>query len=393
VVCLNKSPETNYCRRVAKTTVESGDSRSSPTYSIEYHVNRVSTSAYPLFVLGADVGGTNTNLGVSGVRNNKPVLLFSLHFRSQELKSLTPAINETLRYAREKHGIRLGRACIGAAGPVSANHGYCRLINAEWSINAREVLKKTRLRSLFIINDFEAVGYGVNLLNPKIRGDVLTVRKEVSHGNSKTTRAVIGAGTGLGKNILVYDDRYKAHIPVPSEGGHADFPAQNEFELKLIEFIRGYRRLREPVNYEEVISGRGIEAVYEFLKSTGKYKPTRYTREIDESGDKTPLIAGYRNRDAACREAFRLYTTYYARCAKNFVLDTLASGGLYIAGGVAAKNPEIFKTKEFIKEFENAYKQTEILKTIPIYVILNHNIGLYGSCFAACLRKDLAVKG
>jgi glucokinase len=359
-----------------------------PDYKLGYHKEGIDVNDYSYFVLAGDIGGTNTNLGICGVKDEIPVLLFSLLFKTQELSSVIPAVNKTLEYAKDKHGIEINDACFGAAGAVSSNHDFCRLTNAEWGVSSKEILEKTPIESVFIINDFEAIGYGVNLLDVNNEKDIFNIKHKSDRQKEllKETKAIIGAGTGFGKSILVYEKDCDAYVPVQSEGGHGDFPAQNEFEIKLLEFIKQCREIKKPVSYEEVLSGRGIEAIYLFLINSKKFKTTKYTKEISESGCKSPLISKYKNADETCRETFLLYAKFYGRCAKNFVLDTLARGGLYIAGGIASQNKEIFKKKEFMDEFENVNKQSEILKEVPVYVVVNYNVSLYGAAFAAVKR-------
>lgn len=330
------------------------------------------------FLLAGDIGGTNTTLGVFAVKNEKPILIFSMLFESNKLDSLSEAINVILSSCKERK-IKISSSCLGVAGPVSVNRDFCSLTYVKWKVNTVEIFKKTSLKT-FLINDFEAVGYGINMLGNRDLMEIGHKRKALP----KATKAVIGAGTGLGKSILVYQDYYKAYIPIPSEGGFSDFSAQNEFELSLVDFIKKRKKINGPISWEEVISGKGIESIYLFLRPS--FNPTRYTSEISKSTDKVPLIAKYKNKDSACRETFRLYARFYARCAKNFVLDSLARGGLYIAGGIASKNNEIFKSKGFIREFERVNKQPQILKKVPIYVILNYNAGLYGAAYAAMER-------
>jgi len=350
-------------------------------FSVKNFNEKMLQAKFPSYVLGADIGGTNTNLVIAGVENLKPVLLFSLNFRSKELDSLVPAVETTLAYAYEKYNIKPCHASIGAAGVVKPTQDYANLTNIPWNVSIKELKEKTSLPSAFIMNDFQAIGYGVNLLNLKNKEDFFEIRGGISHKES--SRIVLGAGTGLGKSTLVYNEYFDAHLPIPSEGGHGDFPAQNNYEIKLLEFIKKIRGFSQPVTYEELLSGRGLESIYLFLRDTQQFKVTDYTEEIDETKDKAPVISKYKNEDETCKETFHLFTKFYARCAKNFVLDTMAIGGVYIAGGIASKNREIFKTLEFISEFENAYRRIELLKTVPIYVILNYDISLYGACLAA----------
>lgn len=352
-------------------------------YSIRNFEEKPSEKKFLSYILGADVGGTNTNIGIAGIQNSKPVLLFSLDFKSKEFNSLVPAINEALKYADEKYDIKVNSACFGVAGITYPKQDYIELTNVDWNISKQEIIEKTSLNKITFINDFQAVGYGFNLLDHNNKSDFFDIRKVINQENIFSNKVILGAGTGLGKSILIFDKNSNIFIPNPSEGGHEDFPAQNNFEIQLLEFIKDFRGISQPITYEELLSGRGIESIYTFLKKLNQFDETNYTNEIDNSQNKVNLISKYRNIDEICKETFRLFTKYYARCAKNFVLDTMAIGGLYIAGGAALKNKEIFESNEFINEFENAYRRSDLLKKIPIHIIINYDVSLYGACLAA----------
>ena len=124
------------------------------------------------------------------------------------------------------------------------------------------------------------------------------------------------------------------------------------------------------------------------MKQSKRFEDSKYSNEIEKSTDKAEAIAKYKKVDHLCAETFRLFTRFYGRCAKNFVLDSLATGGLYIAGGIASKNKEIFSTDIFISEFENVYRYSKYLKETPIYVILDYDISLKGACFAAMYKSS-----
>lgn len=356
-------------------------------YNVKFFNENRLKEKFASYVLGVDIGGTNTNLGVAGVKNSKPILLFSLNFKSKELDSLVPAIKNTLTYAKNNYDIEVDFACIGAAGVVSPSNDSVQLTNVQWNVSSKELTNKTSLHSIYIINDFQTIGYGVNLLDLNNRNDIFQVRSGKSDMRSSTaTKVIIGAGSGLGKSILTYDEHFNAYIPIPSEGGHGDFPAQSDVEMQLVRYVKKLKGISQPLSYEEVLSGRGIESIYLFFRNTQEFRDTQYTKEIDNAVDKPPLISKYRDLDETCKETFRLFTRFYARCAKNFVLDTLARGGLYIAGGIAAKNKEIFASRDFTVEFENAYRRTDFLKTVPINVIVNYDVSLYGTCYAAVYK-------
>jgi glucokinase len=352
-------------------------------FTVKEYIKNFDKKNYSCFVFGADLGGTNTKIAVAGVKKNSLELIFSLIFKSSEINSFSIVLKECISIAKAKFDIDLSNGCIGAAGIVSEDKKHVSLTNQEMSINIDELVKKTALKSILLINDFEAVGYGINLLDFQNEKEVYIIRENKENNFSNKTRAAIGAGTGLGKSILVFDEKNNFYNPVSSEGGHSDFPTYNDFERELVEYVRTKKDITEPLTYDELLSGRGIEIIYQFLREKNPDKITEYTKEIDISKDKTPLISKYKTLDETCKKVFSIFTRFYARCAKNFVLESLAQGGLFIAGGIAAKNKDIFESKDFFDEFENVYQYSNFLKKVSIFVILDEDIGLKGACFAA----------
>ena len=340
------------------------------------HKREIDKGEYDGFVLGGDVGGTHTNIAIAGTKDGETTLLYSAHFESQKLASLVPAIRQALEYGRERYGIEVDRGIVGVAGAVT-DCRRAKLTNLSWEVDAEKIKRETGLGEFRIMNDFQIVGYGIESL---VDGDFYQAKGGESRQHE--TRAVIGAGTGLGKSILVFDG--KRHVPIPSEGGHADFPAIDQFDLLLADYIRGGRVTS--ASYEDLLSGRGIERIYEFLRE--KRGKTEKTEVVEGAEERAALISKYRGTDPLCRETFRQYAKYYGRCAKNFVLETLATGGLYIAGGIAAKNREIFVSPEFLGEFLNTEKQRGLLEKTPVYVIVNYDVSLYGACNAAVASND-----
>jgi glucokinase len=344
------------------------------------HQREIKTEEYDGFVLGGDVGGTHTNIGVAGAKGGEATLLYSAHFNSQKLPSLAPAMREALDYGRDRYGIEVDRGCVGVAGAVT-DCSRAKPTNLPWVVDGEEMKNEFGLEEFRIINDFQIIGYGIDSLKD---GDLFSAKAgEPGFGE---TRAVIGAGTGLGKAILLFDG--KRYVPIPSEGGHADFPAHDQFDLELADRVRGKRTT--PASYEDLLSGRGIERIYEFLRE--RRGGTEKTGEIEEAEERAALISKYRETDPLCRETFKTYAKYYGRCAKNFVLETLVTGGLYIAGGIAAKNREIFVSPEFHAEFLNAEKQRHLLEKTPVHVIVNYDVSIIGACNAAVASIDAYLK-
>ena len=356
-----------------------------PPYEVRTHVQSIDHSSYSSYVLGVDIGGTHTNCGIAGILENTPQVLVSLHFKSQQLCSLLPALQTTLGYAKNTLSVDIATACFASAGVVSPDKMSAELTNVSWNIALADILGNTSLQTASIINDFQAIGYGINLLNPSNENDLIQIKKgtteELKEGSY--TKAIIGAGTGLGKSILVYNTALRSYLPLPSEGGHGNFPIVSEDEWQITRYIQKKKNLQHPVSYEDILSGGGIEHMYCCLREQERFETTRFSEEIDQSSEKAPLISRYRHDDPTCKERFRLFSLFYGRCAKNFVLDTLCEQGLYIAGGIASKNRDIFSSREFLSEFENAHTHTDILRNTPIYVITNYDVSLYGACLAA----------
>jgi glucokinase len=345
-------------------------------YSARDFVKNLSKEKYSGFYLGADVGGTFTRCTVAGIQDEKPYLIFVLEFETSSIESIIPAIKETLDYADKKYHINIRAACIGLAGVISNSEDFVKLTNAKWSISKKEIVDKTYLKDVFLVNDFEALGYGINFLDRNNNEDIFKIR--VTTYPNLETKAVIGAGTGLGKCILNYHKDTGRYVPIASEGGNSDFPLYDDFEAELVSYIKEFRSISKPLVYEELLSGRGLEVIYEFLCKK-KDDEKKYTT--------AESISNHRCDDEICRKTFELFSKFYGRCAKNFALDTLCKGGIYIAGGIATKNKKIFQSDNFIDEFNNGNRREDFLKSVPIYVITNPYTSLLGACYAASKKN------
>lgn len=335
-----------------------------------------------LFFLAADIGGTNSNFGIFSLASQKPRLLASVHFKSKDIGDFTHFFKDVLDYIATRYSITFEGCCIGAAGIVYPHRVFARPTNLPVEINTNELMKATALKTIFLINDFEAVALGVDLIDPK---DIITINKGVrrEHGNC----GFIGAGTGLGKSVMVWHRDSRRYFPVTSEGGHSDasFYTPSEFALNQY-IISNYQSC--PISWENILSGSGIQTLYKFLGTLKQYPITESTREIAKNDFNPDRISFYAKRDERCKDTFNTYITFYARCAKNFALECLALNGVYIAGGIAAKNVSMFFEPAFMQEFVRCGKQSNQLATIPIFLIADYNVSLYGSVVAYMLRKQ-----
>ncbi|MBU2561071.1 MAG: glucokinase [Nanoarchaeota archaeon] len=350
---------------------------------------------YSSFVLGGDVSATNTSLSIAGIKGKDIEPLFILRFKSQEMKGISEALNETLKYAADKHGINVSKACLSPAGPISPERDFCKLTNVPWAIESKKVLSETMLSSVALINDFEAIGFGVPFLDEKNKDDLIELAhpgKKLPKPMPKAVKGIVGAGTGLGKAVLFYHEDKRAYAPSPSEGGHADLPVADSYEYELMQSIKDKRGGEAPCDYEDILSGRGIVSIYEFMQEMEEFDRNDVSAEIDKAEDKAAAISKHAKKDPACRKAFDIFVRFYARALRNMALDIMARGGMYIAGGIAAKNLGFFTDGALMKEFETNHSMHNVLKDIPVFVITNYNVSLFGTANVAAYFPELAIK-
>lgn len=335
-----------------------------------------------IFFLAADIGGTNSNFGIFNLSSTQPILICSVHYKSKLVTDFSQLVKQVCDYIHENYQIAITRACFGAAGIIQHNRIFARPTHLTFDINLPEIAKATGIKDLFLINDFEAVALGIKLIDQK---SIITAHagNPVLHGN----KAFLGAGTGLGKSTLTWTSEHRQYFPVSSEGGHADIVIYNSQELDLITFITNQLDTTCHVSWEHVVSGSGIQKIYKFLGTQKDYVQTDATREIEAQDFNPDRISYYAHEDERCKDTFELFTRFYARCAKNFVLETLALGGIYIAGGIAAKNISLFSNPIFLEEFKNCSLDRKIFLEIPVYVIADYNISLYGAVAADLLHR------
>jgi len=333
-------------------------------------------------VLAVDIGGTNSNFGVCNIEHGDITLVLSVHAKSRDITDFPSVVAEVLQFLKSNHNIEIKNACFAAAGVVSPERDYAKPTNLDIVIDAKKILAATTLDSAVVIHDFEAVGYGGERIAKK---DLLVVNKgqQRDHAN----RAIIGAGTGLGKSILGWNYTVNSYLPIASEGGHADFPVYNKDELALINYMRNEIGDAYPISWEDVLSGNGIKRIYNYLGTINSYEETKYTKEIAEV-DGPDTIFKYHKVDKRCGDTYDWYGKFYARCAKDFALESLALNGLYIAGGIASKNLPLFDRPEFMHEFSRSIKQETLLKSIPVYIVADYNVSLFGAAAYLALGKS-----
>ncbi len=188
--------------------------------------------------------------------------------------------------------------------------------------------------------------------------------------------AVIAAGTGLGEAFLVWDGQH--HHPVASEGGHADFAARNDLEIELLKFLR--ERFGH-VSYERVLSGPGFLNIYEFYRDTGRYPEPAWLAERITAGNANAEItqAAIEKREPLAVATLDLFCEIYGAEAGNMALKVVATGGVYVAGGIAPKLLPGFNVEAFQRGFCDKGRFSAMLKTLPVSIVTNPRVPLIGA--------------
>lgn len=348
-------------------------------------------SNYERYVIVGDVGGTNSHLAVMGARNGKQYdLIFKMSEPTHAITAFDDYLNNVLKEAKEEYNISISLACIGAAGPISRKRRYVKMTNVDLELNVSDLVKKTMLNKIILLNDFEAIGYGLDLMD--LNKDVVELKhlgKDLTEGRTTmNTFAVIGAGAGLGMSIAPYSgvNQKHLHVPSPSEGGHIDFSPQNELEWEMVKYLKENVLTDKDAfpELESVLSAKGMGNIFDFLVSKLDNKNDIIQRVMALEGvEKLREMEDNYENDETCKKTIDLFFVFYARGARYLGLISEAFSGLFITGKIARKHIEKLKNDEFMKEFELHDKKSEILRKMPVYVITNVDVGLYGCCNVA----------
>lgn len=300
-------------------------------------------------ILAGDIGGTKTLLRLL----DGGELIHEERFESGAYASFNDVLGAFLS---DRHAAP-DSACFAVAGPVLDE--TAEVTNLSWTLSAQHLARDFGIASVALINDFFAVARGIPLLRD---GDVLSLNR--GSRDPDFPIAILGAGTGLGEAILLRDaNRWRV---IASEGGHCDFAPTNDEQIELLRFlIKRYGH----VSYERVASGHGISNIYEHL--TGEVVEAATIAERAGSGD------------AAAMQTVGIFVDVYAAEAGNCALKVLARGGVYLAGGVGAKNQNWFTDGRFMRSFTNKGRFTAIMEEMPVDLIVNEDVGLLGAIAVA----------
>ena len=332
-------------------------------------------------ILAGDIGGTNTRLALYEA-GPVPRLIHEKIDKSATHKSLEEAVQTYL----QEQETTVKAACFGVAGAVRG--GVSHLTNLGWTVDSASLRRCLGTDFVHVCNDLEAVALALNFLQP---ADLLTINAGVA--SSAGTKAVIAAGTGLGQ-ASVWSDGQTSHV-LASEGGHASLGAIDQRQLGLLTYLleRGIE-----TSWETVLSGAGIVRIYEYLAwaAAGDTASSaeRWLTELKASGQN--VAAGITGRALAptaptkekdlCVAALEMFVQFYGQQAGNLALTVLATGGVFIAGGIAPKIQSLLIANDAFKKAFVRGRQSALLSDMPVHLITHSNPGMLGAASFASLN-------
>lgn len=326
-------------------------------------------------LLVGDIGGTKTDLALYDVKQalgtEDPQPEIQATFRSRDFSSLEGVIQQFLF---NKSVLPL-KAVFGVAGPVKA--GASHITNLPWVISETMLKQTFNLTGVKLLNDLEAIAHAVPYLTEQ---DLEPLNGELIDRTLGKNKAVLAPGTGLGEAFLIYADG-KHHV-VASEGGHVDFAPKSLFEIELLKHLLGKFN---HVSYERVCSGAlGIPNIYDYLKNN------RYAAEVadvevalQEALDPTPIIvqAALEEKSDLCVQTLSAFMSILGSEAGNLALKVMATGGVYLGGGIPPRILSKLKDGTFMAAFAKKGRFSDMLAHVPVYVILHKKPALLGAAY------------
>ncbi len=341
-------------------------------------------------ILAGDIGGTKTLLQIADANaQNDPYhtlrVLFERRYCSVEFSTFDALLHDFLTAARQAEVPMPTAACIGVAGPVTVDESgrtIAKVTNLPWVFDEETLSTQFKLHPLRLLNDFQAIGYGLDVLGDE---DLVALRiGEAAAGPLPFPRVLIGAGTGLGQGILVWQgDVSSGYYEVyASEGGHADFAPASREQRELLSFLA---EQQTRVSVEDVLSGPGLVNAYQFFADKYPQQANPAFQQIMEEGDAAAVVsdAALSARDPLAERALALFIEIYGGQAGNLALTCMAMGGVFIAGGIAPKIQSWMMNGRFLAAFQNKGSMSGLMRKMPVMLVTDPQVGLKGAARVA----------
>jgi len=322
-------------------------------------------------LLVGDVGGTKTDLAIYSSESDARSSVARKQFHSADYLSLQAIVREFLT----ETAVTVAQATFDVAGPVI--NRQVATTNLPWLMDENSLAGDLNLRSVHLINDLEAVARAIPILR---ESDVITLN--IGEPVAEASIGVIAPGTGLGQSFLAWDGSY--YVPRASEGGHADFAPTERRQIGLLEYLLSRF---DHVSVERVCSGIGIPNIYQYLRDVENISENpEVGRQIASAADPTKVIVeaaiSSRNESPLCRATIEMFVSILGSESGNLALRLLATGGIYLAGGIVQHTLTMLQEPLFMRAFTNKGRFSELMKRVPVHAIVT-NAALLGAAHYA----------
>jgi glucokinase len=323
-----------------------------------------------MIILAGDVGGTKTELAIfDSAQPHLPK--FEMRFINKEQLSFEAILKHFVQLSNQT----IEHVCLAVAGTII--NGRCAMPNIDWVLDEQQIKALLDINKVNLINDLESTAYGVLVLP---LDKFMVINEGIA--NPSGNLALIAAGTGLGEAILFKTTRGEFQVSA-SEGGHVDYAPHNELEFELLQYL--WKKFGH-ASWERVVSGMGIVTIYEFLTSIKtNAEPTQIQSKIMSAKDiGAEIFKAAQSGESPCsKQAIQIFIENYGAAAGNLALKALSTGGLYIGGGIAPKLISLFTDGTFMQAMIDKGRFTEVMKNIPVKLILEQKTALIGAAYYA----------
>lgn len=314
-------------------------------------------------LLIGDIGGTNARFALADPRRTGFSKLETL--QCEDYESAEDAIKDYLRSVKAGAPTAI---CLAAAGPIVDKR--VRFTNNHWQIDAAQLAADFGIEAVRLLNDFEAIAYSIPFLAP---ADCMPVGlpEPKPLGGHHYMVGILGPGTGLGAvGLLKFGDLY---LPIAGEASHAGFAPETQVQLDILSKLR---ERFDRVSVERLVSGPGLENIYWALTTihAAKRQPRGPAEIFSAAIDKSDLLAG---------EAVQMFFEILGQVAGDLALTLGARNGIFIAGGIAKRYPDLLVSSGFRAGFERKGRHRSLLERVPTQLILHEQPGLLGAAYCA----------
>ena len=261
----------------------------------------------------------------------------------------------------------ISHIAIALAGPITDDK--LELTNTGQVIDMSEIRAAFPGIDIIVLNDLEALAHSIDHLTEP---DQLTLFRSADTSDAKGAKAVLSIGTGLGVAAVSREG-----IVIPSEGGHIDFAPIGKTQQSI------YDKLESQyghVSYERLLSGQGLSNIFSYILEELEASDTdalacRPRQKMHPA--QITAMAKSGNREAV--RVFHIFSEILGAACSNYALTYMATGGIYIGGGMIPKILPLINKEAFENGFLNKGRFKDFINNIPVYVILDETAPSIGA--------------